>query len=350
MRARWVRLRRVVLVFEAYVNLHRILAPNGENLPNTPIGLAPLMRTPEDPSALRLLAAYQRLGIDVRRADGEVLPLPDITVDEAFHVVAGEATIPPGPNFACDNSEEAGHDDFLDIESFYPDPQVIGRNRDGTRMTRRNQQQAREDVWEAAQENDSLDDPWNWDGVPFDAEQTVGTPPPEYARGTAPETDAAPALAPAPTVKIVAQPVLGTVERPSQTCAPSWSASELWGPPPQQVSVPLWGESPTHEDYETPLGWGNTRVPQEFIAAPPSCEARLQPQETAASFEAGPSASARRSHSSISKRPASTSAPAAGALGWSTRRPGGQLAPQEAEFTRGRAMPTVRSRGFHKVR
>jgi hypothetical protein len=47
--------------------------------------------------------------------------------------VVGEAATPPGPDFACDDSEEAGHDDFLDIESFYPDPRVIGRNREGTR-------------------------------------------------------------------------------------------------------------------------------------------------------------------------------------------------------------------------
>ena len=315
MRARWVRLHRVVLVFEAYINLHRILDLNAGNLPNSPIGLAPLMRTPEDPNALRLLAAYQRLGIDVRRADGEALPLPDITVDEAFRVIVGEAVIPPGPDFASDDTEETGHDNFLDIESLYPDPRVIGRNRDGTRMMRRDRQQAQEDAWEADQANDSMDDPW--DGVAIDPERIVGTPPPVYSRRNAPKPDVAPVPVPPSVDKIATRPTAESAERPERTRAPSVSPSESWGPPPQQASVPLWGEPPSPEGYAMPLGWGVAHTSQESAALPPVCEIRRQPQGTAASFGAGPSTSARLSHSLARKRPAPTSNPVAGASGWS---------------------------------
>src|SRR5271154_5423266 len=115
------------------------------------------------------------------------------------------------------------------------------------------------------------------------------------------------------------------------------------------MSVPLWGEPPTPDDYVTPLGWGVTPAPWELAASPPSREVRQQPQGTAVSFAASPFTLARRSHFPVSDHPVSTSGPATSASGWSMRRPGEQLAPQETEFTCGRVMPTVRSRGYHEV-
>jgi hypothetical protein len=107
------------------------------------------MQTPEDPIALRPLAAYRRLGLEVTRADGAPLPLPEITLDEAFSVIVGEETNPPTPNFTCDNPKEPRHDNYLEIKTFYPDPSVIGHNRDSSRILQHDCHQAREDALEA---------------------------------------------------------------------------------------------------------------------------------------------------------------------------------------------------------
>jgi hypothetical protein len=88
---------RVILLLQAYVNLHRAMDANPDSRIPPPIGLAPV-EGPIENGDLRLLAAYATLGLSIVSSTGAVPPLPTLTLDDALAVIMEGETLSSDSN------------------------------------------------------------------------------------------------------------------------------------------------------------------------------------------------------------------------------------------------------------
>lgn len=124
LRARWVRVWRVILLLKAVQTLARaVVGTEGDKWPGpTPMGIAEVKELPSDEEVLRLLAAYQSLGLDVRLPEGRETSLPSLSKDEARAVIlCGVEARPPNSMPSAAESLEPEDEDGLVYGDLYED-------------------------------------------------------------------------------------------------------------------------------------------------------------------------------------------------------------------------------------